>query len=93
MRLSEWRFHLGHAADPQRDFGYGRNQRTFAKAGADAITVHYEVSPHLHRTLTQIRALDCRSGAAKFWAYAITACFLAIPGGPFWVAAAVAAGA
>jgi ribulose-phosphate 3-epimerase len=36
----------------------------FAKAGADAITVHYEVCPHLHRTLTQIRELDCRSGAA-----------------------------
>jgi ribulose-phosphate 3-epimerase len=26
--------------------------------------VHYEVCPHLHRTLTAIRALDCRSGAA-----------------------------
>jgi ribulose-phosphate 3-epimerase len=37
---------------------------TFAAAGADAITVHYEVSPHLHRTLTAIRALDCRAGAA-----------------------------
>ncbi len=37
---------------------------TFASAGADAITVHYEASPHLHRTLTSIRALDCRSGAA-----------------------------
>jgi len=37
---------------------------TFAEAGADAITVHYEVSPHLHRTLTAIRALDCRAGAA-----------------------------
>ena len=38
--------------------------RTFAEAGADAITVHYEVSPHLHRTLGAIRALDCRAGAA-----------------------------
>jgi ribulose-phosphate 3-epimerase len=37
---------------------------TFAAAGADAITVHQEVSPHLHRTLTTIRALDCRAGAA-----------------------------
>jgi len=36
-------------------------------------------------------SINCRSGAAKFWAYAITSCFLAIPGGPFWVAAAVAA--
>jgi ribulose-phosphate 3-epimerase len=41
-----------------------RHLETFAQAGADAITVHYEVSPHLHRTLTAIRALDCRSGAA-----------------------------
>jgi len=37
---------------------------TFASAGADAITVHYEACPQLHRTLTAIRALDCRSGAA-----------------------------
>lgn len=36
----------------------------FAEAGADGITIHYEVSPHLHRTLTRIRALDCRAGAA-----------------------------
>ncbi|HXA27276.1 MAG TPA: ribulose-phosphate 3-epimerase [Candidatus Angelobacter sp.] len=41
-----------------------RHLETFAQAGADAITVHYEVSPHLHRTLTAIRALDCRAGAA-----------------------------
>jgi ribulose-phosphate 3-epimerase len=41
-----------------------RHLETFANAGADAITVHYEVSPHLHRTLTSIRALDCRAGAA-----------------------------
>jgi ribulose-phosphate 3-epimerase len=26
--------------------------------------VHYEASPHLHRTLTTIRELDCRAGAA-----------------------------
>lgn len=38
--------------------------QTFADAGADAITVHYEVSPNLHRTLTQIRKLECRAGAA-----------------------------
>ena len=37
---------------------------TFASAGADAITVHYEVCPNLHRTLSTIRALDCRSGTA-----------------------------
>lgn len=30
-----WRFHLGHAADPARDFGFGQWQRTYAKPGAD----------------------------------------------------------
>ena len=38
--------------------------RTFAEAGADGITVHYEACPHLHRTLMTIRSLDCRAGAA-----------------------------
>jgi ribulose-phosphate 3-epimerase len=41
-----------------------RHLESFASAGADGITVHYEACPHLHRTLTSIRALDCRSGAA-----------------------------
>ena len=41
-----------------------RHLETFARSGADAITVHYEACPHLHRTLTAIRRLDCRSGAA-----------------------------
>ncbi len=35
-RLERWRFHLGHAADVERDFGFGRDQRTFAKAGTAA---------------------------------------------------------
>jgi beta-galactosidase len=30
-----WRFHLGHADDPARDFGFGKDQRTLAKAGDD----------------------------------------------------------
>jgi beta-galactosidase len=30
-----WRFHLGHACDPAQDFGFGKDQRTFAKAGKD----------------------------------------------------------
>ncbi len=34
-RLEHWRFHLGHAADVERDFGFGRYQRTFAKAGSE----------------------------------------------------------
>jgi ribulose-phosphate 3-epimerase len=33
----------------------------FAKAGAAAITVHYEACTHLHRTLTQIRETGCRA--------------------------------
>ncbi len=41
-----------------------RHLETFAEAGADGITVHYETSPHLHRTLSRIRELDCRAGAA-----------------------------
>src|SRR5437899_2955246 len=41
-----------------------RHLATFAAAGADGITVHYEACPHLHRTLTAIRDLDCRAGAA-----------------------------
>lgn len=33
-RLTDgWRFHLGHASDTARDFGFGHNQRSFAKAG------------------------------------------------------------
>jgi ribulose-phosphate 3-epimerase len=34
----------------------------FAHAGADGITVHVEASPHLHRTLQQIRQLGKRAG-------------------------------
>ncbi|PZS19090.1 MAG: ribulose-phosphate 3-epimerase [Acidimicrobiales bacterium] len=41
-----------------------RHLETFAEAGADGITIHYEVSPHLHRSLAKIRELDCRAGAA-----------------------------
>jgi ribulose-phosphate 3-epimerase len=36
----------------------------FAKAGADIITVHQEVSPHLHRTLQAARAIGCRAGVS-----------------------------
>lgn len=31
-----WKFKLGHAQEPGRDFGFGANQRTYAKAGASA---------------------------------------------------------
>ena len=36
----------------------------YAKAGADRISVHAEACPHLHRTLSQIRELGCKSGVA-----------------------------
>jgi beta-galactosidase len=35
-RLEHWKFHLGHASEVDKDFGFGRDQRTFAKAGAAA---------------------------------------------------------
>ena len=34
----------------------------FAKIGADIITVHYESTIHLHRTLTQIEDAGCKAG-------------------------------
>ena len=34
----------------------------FAKIGADIITVHYEATVHLHRTLTQINDAGCKAG-------------------------------
>ena len=38
--------------------------QAFIGAGADAVTVHVEASPHLQRTLAQIGALNARAGAA-----------------------------
>ncbi|MCC6930879.1 MAG: ribulose-phosphate 3-epimerase [Gemmatimonadaceae bacterium] len=35
---------------------------SFAKAGADVITIHQETAPHLHRQLARIRELGCRAG-------------------------------
>jgi len=36
----------------------------FAKAGADILSVHYEVSPHLHRNLQIIKSLGMKAGVA-----------------------------
>jgi ribulose-phosphate 3-epimerase len=36
----------------------------FAVAGATGLTIHPEVSPHLHRQLTRIREVGCAAGAA-----------------------------
>lgn len=44
--------------DPERHFV------SFRDAGADRITVHAEASAHLHRALTEIRALGMRNGVA-----------------------------
>lgn len=37
---------------------------TYARAGADRITVHPEAGPHLHRTLQKIRTLEKKAGVA-----------------------------
>ena len=37
---------------------------SFAKAGADSITVHLEAGPHIHRTLQSVRAAGCKAGLA-----------------------------
>lgn len=36
----------------------------FREAGADILTVHYEASVHLHRTLQQIRSLGMKAGVS-----------------------------
>jgi ribulose-phosphate 3-epimerase len=41
-----------------------RYVEAFAGAGAEHVTVHAEVSPHLHRTLQAIRAAGARPGVA-----------------------------
>ncbi len=41
-----------------------RQIESFARAGADFITVHVEVCNHLHRVVTQIRELGAKAGVA-----------------------------
>ena len=36
----------------------------FADAGADILTVHYEVCPHLHRSIQQIKAAGMKAGVS-----------------------------
>ncbi|MEE1962384.1 ribulose-phosphate 3-epimerase [Allomuricauda taeanensis] len=38
--------------------------KAFAELGVDHLTVHYEVCPHLHRTLQAIKAEDMKAGVA-----------------------------
>src|SRR5215212_7537141 len=35
----------------------------FARAGASGLTIHTEVSPHLHRQIGRIKELGCQAGA------------------------------
>jgi ribulose-phosphate 3-epimerase len=42
----------------------GRHIRQFAEAGADIITIHAEVCPHLHQMLEQIKALKVKAGVS-----------------------------
>ena len=41
-----------------------RYVEAFARAGADNLTVHIEVSPHLHRTVQQIRGLGKKASVS-----------------------------
>jgi len=41
-----------------------RSLADYREAGADALTVHVEACPHLHRTLQRIRELGARAGVA-----------------------------
>jgi ribulose-phosphate 3-epimerase len=41
-----------------------RHVETFARAGADSITVHVEATPHVHYALQSIRGAGCRAGLA-----------------------------
>jgi len=50
-----------------------RYVEAFAKAGADLVSVHAEVSPHLHRTLQSIRAAGARPAVALNPATPLTA--------------------
>jgi ribulose-phosphate 3-epimerase len=41
-----------------------RSLADYREAGADALTVHVEACPHLHRTLQRIRELGARAGVS-----------------------------
>jgi ribulose-phosphate 3-epimerase len=36
----------------------------FARAGAENITVHFETTTHLHRSLSHIKSLGCKTGVS-----------------------------
>lgn len=39
-----------------------KHLKSFADAGADTITIHYETCPHIHRSLQSIRELGVKAG-------------------------------
>ncbi len=41
-----------------------RHVKAFADAGADAITIHSEATPHVHYALKEIRELGCSAGVS-----------------------------
>jgi ribulose-phosphate 3-epimerase len=41
-----------------------RQIETFAKAGADVITIHFEATPHVHYALKAVRDAGCLAGVA-----------------------------
>ena len=41
-----------------------RYLKAFREAGASVLSVHYEACIHLHRTVEEIKALDCKAGVA-----------------------------
>jgi ribulose-phosphate 3-epimerase len=51
----------------------------FVEAGADMVSVHVEIDPHLHRTLTGIRAAGGKAGIAINPATPLTALEEALP--------------
>jgi ribulose-phosphate 3-epimerase len=51
----------------------GRYAEQFVDAGAQMVSVHIEADPHLHRTLTAIRAAGARAGIAINPATALSA--------------------
>jgi ribulose-phosphate 3-epimerase len=42
----------------------GRFVESFARSGANIISVHVEACPHLHRNIQQIKSLGCKAGVA-----------------------------
>jgi ribulose-phosphate 3-epimerase len=60
LRPHSTRFFDAHLMISEPD----RYLEAFAEAGCDAITVHLEAAPHLHRTLSAIRQLGKKAGVS-----------------------------